>query len=579
MRGELYISTYFCAPLVALVLLCSGVSPSTAPPETYGEIAGAYVTLAKAFETADAETIKAFLAPEFLLIYTSGARESLVGTIADWNDSLQRSPDLRVAIRVVNAHRYADSASFNITLSQTYTQNGHNVVDVQNEADRWELREHVWLLVEAHTESESTFIDGREADTVFASRPISEGQRMSIAAELRLQAWPIRSATPDGSLTDLQPLDSALGSSPLVGMGEATHGTSEFFSLKDRILRLLVERKGFTVLAMELPWISGLAIDKYITSGQGDIRTALAQSFAVWDNQEVLQLIQWMRAYNAQRGQGNKLRIVGIDMQGNTASMTHLILDSLATLDASEVVPVERKLGCLKGYGDGTWMGQGGKAIVEDCAKATADVVSIVDKLKPAVPSERYLDAEHTAVVAHELTQMYRYQYSFDQDDTRDHLMAANVQWFAGTLFPNTKIAIWAHNGHVMAANASGGLTTMGEYLRRALGSKYYVIGFAFDHGSVSPTGISKPIYFSKPPVTAVETILSRANLPMYGLNLRSISPDSRLGAFLSDPQPMRNTEAATSDIQALNVLNLKASFDTLIFVEESHAAHSFEVR
>lgn len=579
MRDDLRILTSFFVPLVTLFALCSGALPSPGPPITFAQIAGAYPTLAKAYQTADNYALRRFLAPDFVLIYTSGASESVAQTIADWNESLQRSPDLRVTIGVVNAQRDDDSATFRIILTQNYTQNGHKIVDVQNEADRWEPREGIWLLVGARTESESTFVDGKETSTVFAPKPISEDERNSIVTELRLQAWPIRSATPNGSLTDLQPLYTALGSVTLVGMGEATHGTSEFFSLKDRIFRLLVERKGFTVLAMEMPWTSGLAIDRYITSGQGDIRTALANSFAVWDNQEVLQLIQWMRAYNAQRGQREKLRLVGIDMQGNTASMTRIILNALASVDAGEVAPVEKKLECLNGYGRGSWSGQGGKAAVEEWARATADVVNIFEKLNPAVRSESYLNAEHTAAVAYELTQTYRYQYTLDPDDTRDHLMAANVQWFADTLFPNAKIAIWAHNGHVMAANASSGLTPMGEYLRRALGGKYYVIGFAFDYGSVSPTGISKPINFSTPPPTAVESVLSQVKLPMYGLNLRSISTDSTLGAFLSKAQPMRNTEAATSDVEALNILNLKASFDTLVFIKESHAAHSFEVR
>jgi erythromycin esterase len=578
MRDGSRVSKVLCASLVALFTLCSGARVSTAPPTTYAKIADAYSTLAIAYQTADATILNRFLAPDFVLMDTSGASESVAETVADWNESLQQTPNLRVTLRVVNAHRAENSATFNVILTQDYTQSGHKIVDVQNEDDCWKLREGTWLLVTAHTESETTFIDGKETSAVFAQKPISESARRSIAKELRSQAWPIRTATPDGNLTDLQPLYAAIGGAPLVGMGEATHGTSEFFSLKDRIFRLLVKRKGFTVLAMEMPWISGLAIDHYLTSGQGNLRVALANSFAVWDNQEVLELIQWMRAYNAQRPR-EKIRLVGIDMQGNTALMTHLILNSLATLDASEVGPIEKKLECLKGYSRGAWSGQGGKALVEECENATADVVNLFEKLSPAVRSESYLDAEHTAVVAHELTQMYRYQYSLDQDDTRDHLMATNVQWFADTFFPNAKIAIWAHNGHVMAANASSGLITMGQYLRTAPGSKYYVIGFAFDYGTVSPNGISKPIHLSTPPSTAAEAVLSQVNLPMYGLNLRSISTDSTLGAFFSNPQPMRSIEAQTSDSQAFNVLNLKASFDTLIFVDQSHAAHSFEVR
>jgi erythromycin esterase len=111
----------------------------------------------------------------------------------------------------------------------------------------------------------------------------------------------------------------------LVGLGEATHGTSEVFSLKDRIYRMLVERMGFTVFAMEMPWLSGRAIDTYVTTGQGNARAILAGSFAVWNNQEVLDLIEWMRAYDAAPGSHARLRFVGIDIEDNPSALARLI--------------------------------------------------------------------------------------------------------------------------------------------------------------------------------------------------------------------------------------------------------------
>ncbi|MGA7093189.1 MAG: erythromycin esterase family protein [Candidatus Cybelea sp.] len=569
--------------LAAVFALCSGARASSDPPSSCSAIVSAYSTLANAYQVGDNNVLKRLLAPDFILTYTTGANESASDTIADWSQSLQRSPDLSVTLRIINHSCSNRSGTFRITLTQRYTQGGHKVVDIQNEDDAWQLRHGTWLLAAAHTNSETTFLDGKQISSVVAPKQISESERQSLVTELRSQAWPIQSATPDGNQTDLQPLNRALGGASLIGMGEATHGTSEFFSLKDRIFRLLVRRKGFTVLAMEMPWISSLALDKYITSGQGDLRKVLAESFAVWDNQEVLQLFQWMRAYNAQPGQHARLRLVGIDMQGNTAMMVHLILDFLGSLDPSEVAPEKEKLECLNSYNRGAWSGAEGKKLVEQCASATNDVVNLFEKLKPSVPSERYLVAQHTAVVAHQLVCMYRYPYSLDQDDTRDHQMATNVQWFADTAFPNAKIAVWAHNGHVIAANASSGLVTMGEYLRRALGINYYAIGFAFDYGSVSVisnvNGTSKPTYFSAPPPSAVESILGQVPLSIYGLNLGVISPNSMLGRFLSSPQPMRNTEGETSDTETLNILNLKASFDTLIFVRESHPARSLEIK
>jgi erythromycin esterase-like protein len=315
-----------------------------------------------------------------------------------------------------------------------------------------------------------------------AAVPI-DSQGAAVRSQLSSLAWPIRTATPDGNLDDLQPLGDAIGDARIVGLGEATHGTSEFFSLKDRILRYLVERKGFTVFAMEIPRQDGLSIDDYVAGGKGNVRDLLANTFPVWDNQEVADLIEWMRSYNAAAGSRPKLHFVGIDAQG---------------------------------------------------------------------------------------------------DPARDRSMAENVERCSNVSFPNARVALWAHNAHVMVG-AVDSKPSMGSYLRAAFGSKYYVVGFAFDSGTVSPNGFSQPMSFAPPPPTAIESVLATAGLPMYGLNLRTIPASSPLGAFLAGPKPMRmvgsiDTAAEAADNRTLMHLDVGSAFDTLVFVDRSHAAASFRV-
>src|SRR5262249_5220003 len=155
----------------------------------------------------------------FSLIYTSGASESLAETIADWDNSRQRSPGLRVTIQILSAERAGDSAIFCVRLTQYYTQSSHKIVDAQNETDHWVLREGAWLMVSAHTESEITYNDGVESSVVIAPKAISESERQAIVTDLRSRAWQVRSATPEGTLTDLRPLAKAVDGSSVVGMG------------------------------------------------------------------------------------------------------------------------------------------------------------------------------------------------------------------------------------------------------------------------------------------------------------------------------------------------------------------------
>ncbi|MFI5829279.1 erythromycin esterase family protein [Streptomyces sp. NPDC051578] len=86
----------------------------------------------------------------------------------------------------------------------------------------------------------------------------------------------------------------------VVGLGEATHGSHAFFTIKERVFRHLVEKKGFTTFALELSWSAGLRIDDYLQTGKGDARSIAAQTLAnsPWDREEFVHLIEWMRDYN-----------------------------------------------------------------------------------------------------------------------------------------------------------------------------------------------------------------------------------------------------------------------------------------
>src|SRR5207244_1201435 len=89
---------------------------------------------------------------------------------------------------------------------------------------------------------------------------------------IQQQALVLKTTDPQSPLNDVQPLQRIVGSASIVGLGEATHGSHEFFTMKQRLLEFLVEKMGFTMFAMEGSWSAGEQINTYVLTGQGDAR-------------------------------------------------------------------------------------------------------------------------------------------------------------------------------------------------------------------------------------------------------------------------------------------------------------------
>ena len=135
-------------------------------------------------------------------------------------------------------------------------------------------------------------------------------------AQIKKDMIPLTTTDPTRPLNDLAAMGKLLKGVKVVGMGEATHGTSEFFAMKHRMFRYLVEEQGFTVFGLEASMPDCMAMDDYVLNGKGDPKAAVSsQGFWTWTTQEVLDLIKWMRSYNIDPKHKKKLRVVGYDMQ------------------------------------------------------------------------------------------------------------------------------------------------------------------------------------------------------------------------------------------------------------------------
>lgn len=137
---------------------------------------------------------------------------------------------------------------------------------------------------------------------------------------LKQHAVPIQTVEAGHGFADLQPLDKVVGDARIVELGEATHGTREFFQLKHRLIEFLASQKGFTIFSIEANMPEAYRLNDFVLNGTGDPKQLLkGMYFWTWNTEEVLDMILWMREYN-KSGKG-RIEFTGFDMQTPAASM------------------------------------------------------------------------------------------------------------------------------------------------------------------------------------------------------------------------------------------------------------------
>jgi len=143
-------------------------------------------------------------------------------------------------------------------------------------------------------------------------------------AWLKANALPLASVEPGAGFKDLEPLRPLIGNARVVGLGESTHGTREFFQLKHRMIEYCVSQLGFTVIGFEAAQGVTLAVNDYVLHGKGNARDVVTgMIFWTWNTEEVVALVEWVRAWNI--AHERKVKFYGFDMQSGAASVLHML--------------------------------------------------------------------------------------------------------------------------------------------------------------------------------------------------------------------------------------------------------------
>ena len=324
---------------------------------------------------------------------------------------------------------------------------------------------------------------------------------------VRQQAIPLSTVLAGSGFADLQPLKNVIGDARIVSLGEATHGTKEFFQMKHRLLELLVTEMGFTHFSIEANMPETQKVNEYVLTGQGDPAELLeGMLFWTWNTQEVLDMILWVRAYNAS-GRG-PVQFTGFDGQYATGAVNN-VQAFLAAADPAYLATITGTLDRFR--------------VADRTRRVTAADLAGARGLFDHMSGRRsnYL-ASHSAEQVDWMIQNARIIVQVFEMITgvtpRDQSMAENVGWILDHAPASSKIVLWAHNGHV--AKAPG---WMGEYLDERYGDDMYVLGFTLGNGRYNargPQGLTS--YEVHPPVQgSLESLFQASGLPMFLLDLR----------------------------------------------------------
>jgi erythromycin esterase len=315
---------------------------------------------------------------------------------------------------------------------------------------------------------------------------------------VKANAIPITTVTAESGLEDLEPVKNLVGGTKILALGEATHGTSEFFKLKHRMLEYLVKKQGFTVFAIEGSWASAFEINKYVMGGAGEARSLLNKYARVmwpWRVTEVLDLIEWMRIYNAREDTLVKVQFTGFDMQEPVPAVDWLT-DYLERANSDQLARVSDLLGCIRfslnnilAASRYTSAGTQGAKTCETNIGTIKKILSNRRKtLEPKLGSLEFAQALQMQRTLEQTNAYYRARYIdgdlFGAVVMRDEFMTQNVAWLAKNSGKDAKLVLWAHNGHVtFNPNMSLGWKPMGARLKDRFGSSYKVFGFSFYSG------------------------------------------------------------------------------------------------
>ncbi len=387
---------------------------------------------------------------------------------------------------------------------------------------------------------------------------------------------------------DLSFFKSIVGDARIIALGESTHGTSEFFRLKHRVLEYAINKMGVRVFAIEDHPLVVARANQYVMGGPGTARAAMGNMLGVWQTKEVHDMIDWMRRYNDVHPT-DKVIFTGFDIQNHS-----IAIDSLYSF--LERTPPEVKQQ-VKALLDGLRKNGHNSYSVSDSVKLSwfnnsKEVLNLISSLcntwmLTIKNPEQKMSLEWAIQYATLINQFAENTYKGHASLHRDIAMADNVTWIIDVYKPGAKALLWAHDVHISRgehANKDMNIyygKSMGAHLARKYGTAYKSLGIFTYQGEyscyVSYTNFKVtdcPLYISPRGSLdeALHQVILAKKTPALLLDLRK----ARTLDWLTKLTPVRFANHVNIEYGYATRHSIPYQFDGIFFIDKTSSAKSY---
>ncbi len=389
---------------------------------------------------------------------------------------------------------------------------------------------------------------------------------------------------------DLSFFKEAIDSSKIVALGESTHGTSEFFTLKHKLLQYAVIESGFRIFALEDHFIVGEEINKYLKTGKGTIREVTRGLFETWDRDEIMNMIMWLREYNINHPD-DMVSFIGFDIQEVTRPIDSL-QSFLKIQDQKLYKEYSLSLNYLKEKGKYPFMERDSLVKLDwiDTSEKIFNALNSKTKewFATAKTKAEKIKIEYGLQYANLIQQYFKEVLNNGTDLYRDEAMAENVSWYFERIYPGTKMIVWAHDSHVsrgdhhkVFTNYNRGIS-MGSFLSKKYKTDYKSFGlitYSGNYLAFKTYSYKKqtkvPLFPS--PLGSLEEALHQVSVKKRQGNLflnlsKSIN-------WLNKPLPLRFANHVNIDYGYWGRIVIPYQFDAVFFIDRTTSAKRVEIK
>lgn len=426
------------------------------------------------------------------------------------------------------------------------------------------------------------------------------GTKINLTDTVREAAHPLT-----GAASDYEPLMELIGDARFVLLGEATHGTHEFYRERAEITKRLIQEKGFTAVAVEADWPDAYRVNRYVRGVSNDATSTDAlggfQRFPtwMWRNTDVVNFIDWLREYNSALPQNaTKIGFYGLDLYSLYNSIEE-VLGYLDKIDPEAAKRARHRYSCLEHFGEDTQ--RYGYAASFGLGESCED--EVVNQLRELqrradeyaqrdgrVAEDEYFYAEQNARLVKNAEEYYRSMFRgrVSSWNVRDRHMAETLDRLVAHFDKQgsrTKVVVWEHNSHLGDARATemgdAGELNVGQLVRERYGRDAVLVGFTTYSGTVtaaSKWGGSAERKRVQPALPdSYEALFHDTGVPRFLLTLRDSGMVTDLRERLLERAIGVIYQPQTERISHYFYARLPDQFDAVLHFDETQAVEPLE--